>query len=275
MRRLLLLVFLSVSLSSLLAQDQDAPMRDVLYLKNGWVLRGTLQPHSDSIGIVISGGSYFQFHPDQVMRIEQEPWPHGQSTSRAEGPYASEVYAEKERAPARKPKPSFVYPGERGYYFGFATALLMGQGQWSPSAALDLQFYNGYAFSPYLKVGGGVATSLYGDGPLMPFFAEIRGDITTNQNAPHYFARVGYNLPLYGSQNFNNQFDPDLEDPRGGLMTELGLGVNVYTLKGRGWIFALSYRYQQATSTFVDWNGSVVNRRLGYRRIAFTMGTLF
>jgi opacity protein-like surface antigen len=259
----LLLTCSLILIGSTLAQDLS--QRDVLYLTNGWVLRGTLVERGDSVGITLSEGSYFQFHQKDVLRKSTEPWQKPQAMVQV--------------LPKAPPKPPFVYPGNQpGYYWGFATTLLMGQdGYYNGTASLDLTLYNGYRLARQLQLGGGMGFSLYGWGPLMPVFAEIRGELLPNQNTPHYFARAGYNVPLYRNRGINTWDVNTLTSSKtkGGLMVEVGAGVNVYTRGGTGWLFAFSYRYQQVTDYYQNWNNMPVTRRNGYRRLGFQIGLLF
>jgi len=253
MRILCLLVFLSIA--SLFAQTER--QRDVLTLHNGWVLRGEISLSLESIGITLADDSYFVFPREEVASISREPWPE-----------------------ASDPEP-FVYPIQRGYYGAFSFGLLTGQSSYSyVSAALDLQWSNGYRLRPWLNVGGGLSVSFYESGFLMPLFAEVRGDLLQRRFTPHYFARAGYGLPLYQSDDYVeiDDIEPQTNEStgaRGGLMGELGFGMKIYTRGGIGWLFSLSYRQQRMVDRYLNWEGFVNERRNYLNRLGFRVELMF
>lgn len=245
--------FLVLTCHMTMAQTQR--LRDIVYLDNGWILRGTLFQTTDSVGIFTADDNYFKFHRDQVRRIEQEPWPNEDNTSS---------------------KPPFVYDDKTGYYSGFAMSFLAGQsGPWgNPALTLDLSFFNGYRFRRVLQVGGGVGMSFYGEGPLLPIYAELRGDLLPHQMTPHYFARAGYAVALYRPDSFDENGIQQPSQARGGFMLEGGGGLKLYTRGSVGWFLGMGYRVQLADESFQNW-GRQVDQRLNYRRINVQVALMF
>lgn len=252
MRILCLLALLS--LSSLFAQTER--QREVLTLKNGWVLRGSVTQTPDSVGITLADDSYLVFPREEVVSLRSEPWPEPST------------------------RPPFAYPAGRGYYGAFSFAILTGQSTYYyTSATLDLQWTNGYRFRPWLNVGGGLAVNFYDSGFLMPIFAELRGDILPRRLTPHYFVRTGYSLPLYRSDRYENIVAVPQTSASvgsyGGLMGEAGAGLKVYTRGGIGWLFSLSYRHQRILDRYLNWNGFVNERRHYLNRLGFRVELMF
>ena len=92
---------------------------------------------------------------------------------------------------------------------------------------VGLQMINGFRFNRFLALGGGVAIDIPPNGPVMPIFLDVRGDVLKAQITPHYYAHAGYTQPIYGGGGANSwKVDNKIT---GGLMAAGGAGIRIHT----------------------------------------------
>ncbi|MEM9985362.1 MAG: hypothetical protein AAF804_09720 [Bacteroidota bacterium] len=240
-----------------LAQDALHPKQDVLELKNGWELRGKLTLQDSLVVLVTQDGNRFTFQTGEVKRFYKEKLPR----NKREGPQ------------------EFVYPSKGPAGLVQVTVLTGSEdfgGGSTPVATADVQMAYGYRFSRWLQTGIGTGVSLYNRGYLMPWYADVRGDLLPTQGTLHYFGRAGYSLPLFQQNTWTDQFGNEREaNPAGGLMYEVGFGVKVHTLEGIAWILSLSYRRQDAVFVSIPWRGNLIEDDVSFQRVGINLGVVF
>jgi hypothetical protein len=154
------------------SQDLHAQSRsdkeDVLYLKNGWTLRGTVSTSAgDSISIITSDRNRYIFAGSDVDHISHEKKKWGESHYRN---YGFGHFTEVGALAATKNRPDNV-----------------------TTAAFSFQAVNGFRFNERLFTGVGIAADLYATQTTIPLFASIRGDLLTRGLfVPYYFVDGGY-----------------------------------------------------------------------------------
>ena len=239
------------------AQDSSNPKQDVLELKNGWELRGKLTLQDSMVVLVTQDGNRFTFKTGEVKKFYKEKLPKSK----------------------RQPPQEFVYPtnGPAGL---IQLAVLTGSedfgGGPTPIATADVQMAYGYRFNRWLQTGIGTGVSFYNRGYLMPWYADVRGDLFPTQGTLHYFGRLGYSLPLFQQDTWTDQFGNEREaNPAGGLMYEMGFGVKVHTFQGTAWILSLSYRRQDAVFVSVPWRGNLIEDDVSFQRVGINLGVIF
>lgn len=225
-------------------------MQDVVYLKNGSILRGQLvnTENTATISILITGNNLLVFDAAEVDKITAEP---------------------KRTAPEIK-KTGFANTTELG--------LLAGGNNSSP--ALSLITINGYTFNPYLTVGVGVGIQFWwdmyqgngwyyynGTGKIFPLFADIRGDVLPKSRiTPVYYVRAGYGFATSPNEATNS---------KGGVMLGAGAGFKIRGSENIGWFLSVGYNYQKNYSEYPIWDGSAIKTDLTLRRIALQTGISF
>ena len=182
-------VCLFVLNSTLLAQTS---YRDVVYLKNGSVVRGVIveQVPGKQLKIETSGGSVLVHQMDEVMKTGKEK-------------LAQEGSEDRPKSPSALKK-------------GYATILELGyQGGDFSRYRADVIF-GGY-FNPYVFLGLGVGVRKYSGGAsLLPIFANIKWNIINNKISPYLSFGLGYATYL------NSPSDA----VKGGAVANLQLGCN-------------------------------------------------
>jgi len=247
MRLVFVLFFLLLACLCAFAQKK---MQDVVYLKNGSVLRGQLVngQNTGKVAIQIIGNNLFVFDAAEVDKITQEP----------------------KRTP--------LDPKKRGFANTTELGLFAGGGNSSP--ALSLTTVNGYTVNPYATAGIGTGIQFWWDlyqangwyyysntTKIIPMFADVRGDLLPgNRITPLYYARVGYGFAI----------TPDEADnTRGGVMFSAGAGFKIRGAENLGWFLAIGYHYQKNYSEYPVWDGTVIKTDLRLRRIALQTGISF
>ena len=241
--------FLSLFLKGpdVLAQQS---MEDVLYLKNGWILRGTItSPPSDSlVTIETKDRNRFVFNRTAVNRVGQEP-----------------TLSNKPTQPTYKRR-GFSHYTEMGALAARNTSSS------TNTSAFSFQTVNGYKFGQALFAGLGIGVDLYATQTLMPIFGSIRGDLTNRGHLiPYYFVDFGYGTNITGKDT--NPF-PQVTY-KGGTLFGIGLGMKVIFNNSTGFLLSLGYRSQR-TGTDQDFgNGTIRSEESTFNRIALRAGFTF
>ncbi|KAA5549267.1 hypothetical protein F0145_01340 [Adhaeribacter rhizoryzae] len=231
--------------ASLLAQKKG--WKDVVYLKNGSIIRGQLQesPSPTLVRIETAGQNLFVFKQEDVERVARE-------------------FA----------KTDFKYPYTRGYQnitdVGISVGYKSRANDFSdPGRSVDvtLQTFNGYQFMPALAVGLTTAIDTYGSLTLLPVALGIRGDITKTKVRPYYGLDAGYALDWLSNPHAAVNQD-------GGFLWSPTLGLKFNSQKTHAFILNLGYRNQKATAETRSGNMTITQHN-HYQRILFRAGISF
>ena len=221
MKRIAICLFVLV----ISAMASMAIAQDVVYLKNGSVIKGSVLEivPEQSIKIQTSDGSIFVYQMNEVDRIQRD----AKNQKQQEEEEETEDYLER---------------GFRGLVdFGAHVGFGDGEDNYQISAA----FTGGYQINRMLFVGAGVAPTLnlfddeYYDEVetafLLPIYSAIRLDFINKKVTPYLDGRIGYYI---------NTEDIDY----GGLYAYLGVGVRLKKISlGAGYDI---YNNDNATAGF-------------------------
>lgn len=214
-------------------------MEDVVYLKDGSILRGEIiERHENAfLKIQISGGSVFVVNMDEVDEITKE-----------------ETYTSR-------------YFKQKGYVNYSGMERLSGD---QGADAMRFQMVNGYQFTPRFSAGLGVGFVNYHD-PLnaIPVFADARFKLLKSNTAPFLFLKGGYNFSV------NPDEDYPIEDHSGGLMLNTGIGIQFEINENVGWYFNAGYNIDKMEYEEEDFGGRSLKTSLAYKRIHFGFGLAF
>lgn len=106
-----------------------------------------------------------------------------------------------------------------------------------------------------LKLGAGIAYDEYRD-PSYPVYVQARWQMQWRKWSPFVFSSVGYNIRS-GSDSIFTWFGPRVQNYRGGLFGEVGLGLALKVRKQERLYISITQSYKRSSSTFID------NRWLG------------
>ena len=209
MRKLLLLLTLLLSISTYVAAQNYT---EVVYLKNGSVIKGVIieQVPNVSLKIKTGDGSLIICQMNDVEKIIKE--------ERYTRDYRTDI---DNRKAARN-----TLKGYKGFIdFGYIADLSD-----YDANKVEISTSHGYQFNNYFYLGGGVAADFYTDADLIavPIFVDFRANFINKKVTPFADIKTGYSVG-------------DVE----GLYVSTGIGVR-FSLKGKKALnLKLEYNYQQ------------------------------
>lgn len=245
MAKILLILSVLVTLvsSNLKAQSKE----DVVYLKNGSILRGkvteTVTGKYTTIEIV---GRNLVVVPDSALKLIQlDQFVHSAD---------------------RENKASAVEMAASISFFG------------GSRNSAGCSFITSYRFPFRLSVGAGFGNEWFNQQQI-PFIADFKYCFLKGSWSPFVYAQTGYAVPLNQQSNYtywNNQHT----DYHGGVLFGTGGGLRFDFARHNALIFSLGYRYQK-TKTVTDndpWSNSSQSETIVYdefNRLTFSFGFLF
>lgn len=195
---------------------------DVLHLKDGSVIRGTISEYiaKDHIRIKTDEGKYYEYPDSDIKKVDFKG--------------AKSVFSQK----------------EKGYYNVTSLGVLFGLSQYGDiHAQPSLQVVQGYQFKGRMNVGIGTGLELVRNQPSVPVFGEFRYHLKKEGVSPFVAANAGYGF-LLGSGR-NGYYYPGSEyKSQGGLLGGVQFGIRNYTRRDLGWTFSIGYRHQQMRTTY-------------------------
>jgi hypothetical protein len=140
--------------------------RDVVYLKNGSIIRGVIIADSAMVKIETSDHSVWAFNRAEVDSIKKED----------------------------KPRYTGLKTPQKGYYNVSVIGANIPSPDLSTTSGLSLSMTNGYRLCPYFSIGGVVGLDMFEKDIYMPASLECRGEIIRRGATPFWFAQYGYPL---------------------------------------------------------------------------------
>ena len=224
--------------------------QDVVYLKNGSILKGKVLTQADEPKqkIELQGGSVLVYDKSEIDRIEIN---------------VSQKHGTKRNVTVN------------GFYHNSYCGLLLGSEDYYPLVGAQFETINGYKFNSFTQIAVGVGINLFGNGnaPITPVFLQIGGDMLKNKSiTPVYYIEGGYGFaPLQQSNGFTTY--------KGGNLFGIGTGLRFYSSAKVSFTVGLGYRYQKTQSTTkYDWwpNGEYIEiRDITYNRTSIKLGFSF
>lgn len=276
----LLLVFI-VSLlcfNSLSAQSTEE--LDVLVLRSGDIIKGTiveLKPDDYVVIDVNNSGETTTYKMDLVAQLRQLDNTTGELDFEVEGVKRKRV----------KPTYEFVETGRFtainfGFSFGKRTRdvdvfdpFIPGGGQTlteQTAIGFNLQTIVGHQFSRKFGLGGGISYDAYNleDGEsLITLLGHCRGYLSEKVISPYWAVSAGYGFALLNETQGVNE-------AKGGLMFHPELGFRLGASAKTNFTLSLGYRFQSAEYIQeFPFNGDIEYRNIDYRRFLFSVGLLF
>ncbi len=209
MKRILFCLFLLVSVAA-----SAQTMQEVVYLKNGSVIRGIVieQVPNESLKIQTADGSVFAYQMDEVEKITKEAV---DNTRRS-----SNVRNASSNSHGFGGKGTGLKSGYRGFVdFGGG----VGVGDWG-DGRVGFSTSHGYQFCPYFFLGVGVGLNYHTDWDVVeiPIFAHLRSEFLDNAISPFLDVKIGYS-PYDGTGVYA---EPSV-GCRVGVTDKLGLSLGI------------------------------------------------
>ncbi|RYD82600.1 MAG: hypothetical protein EOP53_03270 [Sphingobacteriales bacterium] len=206
----LLLFSLLFFVNPLQAQKQ---LEDVVYLKNGSILHGTIIENIPGVSIKLqmADRSTWVFKMDEVEKMTRE---------------------EKPGKPQRLSK-------EKGFYNVTSAGLIFDE------IAGTLSMVNGYKWSPYVATGVLICLDAYGPNTYLPLGIDIRGEILRSTVTPYWYFQAGYPVVSPPSNTWET-FKP-------GMMYQPGAGVQFMIAEKVGFLTEFGYKVQHLQYETNSW----------------------
>ncbi len=242
------LIFIISALMCFAFTMEAQDFQDVVYLKNGQVIRGSIVKPLDENGVKImnSNSDVLSFSADQVRKVAREKMLHQN---------------QKNVVHAYQPK-GFTNITTLGYGFGVGSYEIMDNTVDNELSYFSIHTINGYHLNDLLSLGLGIGVEFHeevGEGQdgyeLVPLFADIRFTPTRKEMAPFFYADAGYGL---------GAFEPDV---KGGAMFGLGGGLQWSLNRNSALVASFGYRYQAHgfDNSGSDFNANYLNFKLGFK----------
>jgi len=243
MKKLIAIITLfSITSFVLLAQRN---IEDVLYLKNGSIIRGSiveLVPDS-TLKIEIAGGSLLVYKASEIRLIAKE---------------------EK----AKKEKQKSIITNSHGFRFGMEGGWVVGSGDNENKSPLSLHMQGFYHFLPASALGIGAGLEFFNT-TQAPLYLDLRHYFNQRYYAPFLFVQGGYLFPVGPEHDVVSGYK---SKGKTSFMVNPGLGF-MFPLSERSELtISISYRYQEVKSTIEDYykpNYEIVEKM---NRINFKVG---
>lgn len=167
---------LSLFLLSTTMAFSQSDYQDVIYLKDGSIIRGLIieQVPNKSIKIETVIRNVFVYQMDQIEKITKEPYLKSKNNILSNSGLTS------------------GYKGiiELGYQIG------IDKNSYGFSDRLKLNIINGYQVNPFFSVGLGTGLRYYSKGSdvLIPVFADLRTNLTDKKISPFLSLGIGYSF---------------------------------------------------------------------------------
>ncbi|QQR85714.1 MAG: hypothetical protein IPJ76_14030 [Flavobacteriales bacterium] len=249
-----LLAMLSIVALPFMASAQST-LEDVVYLKNGSVIHGTIveQVPNVSIKIKTADGNLFVFRIEEVEKITKEEKvganaPKERGVRHARGGFGPEEMK------------------QRGYSATAELVTAIGYNDFPDKSSFGMQVINGYQVNPYFNAGVGVGLNQHFSGAaFMPVFLDLRGTFLRQRVSPFVGLAGGWAVAL----NVN-----DAEPDEGGLYLNPAFGVRFFVSRKTSLNLSVGLRYQEGTGYEREWDiiqGNYVERNERIHRNAFTL----
>ena len=243
--RLSIAMMLLICSSATLAQNLD---EDVIYLKNGSVIRGQIieQKFGEYVKIESYGANVWVFDAEAIDRIV--------------------------KAEAINLKKQGIIK-ETGYFNVSEAGVLGGKDDFGNKFSLSVLVTNGYKFKN--KISAGVTTGLeVMEIASAPALADVRFDFSNKKFTPFIAAHAGYSFPLtnYYNATGNHVY-------QGGYSLGAAAGIKNYFTDNTALVFSIGFRQTQLISheSVWWWNGerqNIMTEQI-FNRVSVHLGFLF
>ncbi len=228
-------------------------MEDVVYLKNGSIIRGIIieQVPNQSIKIQTKDRNVFVFKFDEIEKLTKENLPLDNSKK------SSQINDFKKRG--------YINITEINYCPGIGSSN-------SGNYSLGFRTVNGYQLNEYLSLGIGLGIDANKIQTLLPITFDLRATILKGIVSPVFNVNIGY---AYLLNNKNSNYYSELN---GGLIINPSFGIKTYISKNTAFLFNIGYKMQWTTATIdlysVGSNGFITTQSQ-YQFLSFNTGFSF
>ena len=226
-------------------------MEDVIYLKNGSVIRGIiLKNGNDSLKIETRCQNIFVFTKTNILKVDKEEY-------KVQNIQSKEHYIPKDL---------------KGFYNITTFGLLTGNTEARDAQTLSFQTILGYSHNQYIGTGLGIGIEKL-QTEIIPIFLSLKSNLLKKANSPFLHFTIGYSFPLskVKSEDYKNY------NYEGGMNIGFDMGICSFKSTNRAFLITLGYRYQivKETSNQTWYPNSIETNTYEFNKIAIKIGFLF
>jgi hypothetical protein len=235
----------AICMLAIAATGQD--LIDVVYLKNGKVIKGSIVKPLDENGVQImdSNSDVFTFSADEVRRVTREKM----------------VHENQKNVLMAHDGEGFTNITWLTYGFGIGSFDIGDVNVDNDNSYWGIHTINGYHINELISLGFGIGVDFFNvdteglDGfELLPIFADVRFTPVRKVMAPFFYADAGYSLGAFES------------DVDGGAMFGLGGGAQWSLSQNAALAASFGYRFQaHAFENVEEFNANYLNFKLAFK----------
>lgn len=216
---------------------------DVVYLKNGSVIKGELVENNESTTkIKTICGNVWVFEKDEIQKTET----------------------------LDEPLPGYM---KNSGYFNFTTlGFLIGSNADDNPAIVSIIMDHSYKINNHLLIGGITGLEFFNE-TSVPLGINVKGMLTAKGKSAFFTqGSMGYSVPVeeVSPDDYNNY-----KDTRGGLFAAAGMGVIFPSQSNLNFFIGLGYRYNELNYVREDWFYGDIDRKVKYNRFSLKFGIVF
>ena len=237
------ILFLIGLLISIIVFSQKVQYEDVVYLKNGSVIRGMImeQIPGQKLTIKTADRNIFVFKIEDIEKITKEEIPAGSE-------------------PQAPPPESGKYQGKQKGFEGTVDLLLAIQLDWG-EPVMGMHAVAGYRFFPQLFIGGGAGVEMYSEETMLPLIFQVRTDFIEAKVSPFFLMNFGYAFGWTTEESGSDW---------GGMFMEPGVGFRFNIAEHFGLNISSTFKFQRAYYQDYYYNPSYPPDEVKYQRIQET-----
>lgn len=198
------------------AQLAKTNKQDVVYLKNGGVMRGKILERKE--GLL------------KLETRDKNVW----------------VYGEEEVSEVKKETRAF-FQKNQGYLNYLEIGILAGNNNNNSDffdtheqyASFQLRYFQGYRILPLFAAGITTGVDFYLKEVLLPVALSLRGDLTRSKVTPVYVIESGYGFGWLNRKTNNLTFE-------GGWLFNAALGLKIHTLSSTSFVMSMGFQSQHS-----------------------------
>lgn len=201
-------------------------LEDVIYLKNGSIIRGIIieQIPNQSLKIQTKDRSVFVFKFEEIEKMTKESQPNNKKTN---GFSTTELK-----------KRGFINITEINISSGIGQVKVGKNKVDNTNNSFGFRTVNGFQINRYISVGVGVGIDKYKSVTYLPISFDARISILKGKFSPVFIANIGYALGL------NNV--------KSGLCINPQIGIRKYISKNIAYLFNFGYKLQPQEITYLQ-----------------------
>jgi hypothetical protein len=199
-------------------------MEDVVYLKNGSIIRGIIveQIPNQSIKIQTKDRNIFVFKYDEIEKITKENLPLDNTNNDSKD--------------ASFKKRGFINLTEINFSPGIGNVNTETLTYKNADFSFGFRTVNGYQINEHLSLGLGIGIDKYKYSTLLPITFDARATILKGKVSPVFTANIGYSVGL--------------NEVKGGFVINPQFGIKTYLSENVAYLFNLGYKWQAQEATY-------------------------